>query len=213
MQKTSAKFIALIIAILGWFAIIAQLALMINNRQVPVGETLFRFFGFFTIDTNTIVAICFTAISLNKGRFFSRRSNVTAIAVYISVVGIVYNVILRSLWAPTGLQKIIDELLHSVIPVLVILFWLLFVSTEQVKWKNAFTWLLYPIVYMIYALIHGAITDWYPYPFVDVTKLGYTEALINAGGVLLFIFTLSLALIGIGKLIKRPEVGIEKSIT
>lgn len=213
MQKSSAKLTALIIALLGWFAIGAQLVLMLNNRQAPVVETLFRFFGFFTIDTNTIVAICFTSIFLAKGKFFFKASTLTAITVYITVVGIVYNIILRSLWEPTGMQKIVDELLHSLIPLLVILSWFTFVRSDQLKYKNAFAWLIYPIIYMSYALIQGAITDWYPYPFVDVTKLGYTKALINSCGVLLFIFVLSLVLIGIGKLIKRPQTGLEKVIT
>jgi len=214
MQKSSARFVALIGALLGWFAIIAQLVLMINNRQVPVAETLFRFFGFFTIDTNIIVALCFTFIFLGAksglGNFFSQASTITVITVYITIVGIVYNVILRSLWEPTGLQKIVDELLHSVIPVLVILFWLIFVPIEQLKWKIAFSVLIYPLIYMIYALILGSVTKWYPYPFVDVNELGYNKALMNAAGVLVVIFVLSLALIATGKLMKRFDSKKEK---
>ena len=207
MQKKSARIIALLGALLGWFAIIMQLYLMIENRVVPVPGTLLRFFAFFTIDTNIIVAVCFSFIFLgNKtrlGRFFSKASTVTAITVYITIVGIVYNVILRSEWDPQGMQKIVDELLHSVIPALFIIFWLVFVPIEQLKWKNAFPWLIYPVVYMAYAIIHGAITKFYPYPFVDVNKLGYNKALLNAGGVLLIIFLLSLSLIATGKLMRK----------
>ena len=207
MQKQSARIIALLGALLGWFAILMQLYLMIENRVVPVPGTLLRFFAFFTIDTNIIVALCFSFIFLgNKtrlGRFFSKASTVTAITVYITIVGIVYNVILRSEWDPQGMQKIVDELLHSVIPALFIIFWLVFVPIEQLKWKNAFPWLIYPVVYMAYAIIHGAITKFYPYPFVDVNKLGYNKALLNAGGVLLIIFLLSLSLIATGKLMRK----------
>ena len=207
MQKQSAKFIALIGALIGWFAIIAQLYLIITNREVSVIGTLFRYFAYFTVDTNIIAALCFTFIFLGPryrlGRFFSRPSTITAITVYITIVGMVYNVVLRSEWTPTGLQMIVDELLHTVIPALVIIFWLLFVPIEDLKWKNAFPWLIYPIIYMTYALIHGSITKFYPYPFVDVNDLGYNKALINTGGILLVIFMLSLALIGTGKLMKK----------
>lgn len=209
MQKKSARIIALAVALLGWFAIITQLYLMIENRVVPVPETLLRFFAFFTIDTNIIVAVCFTFIFLgNKtclGKFFSKASTVTAITVYITIVGIVYNVILRSLWEPEGMQKLVDELLHSFIPALFIIFWLIFVPIEKLQWKNAFPWLIYPGIYMAYAIIHGAITKFYPYPFVDVNKLGYTKALLNAGVVLLIIFLLSLSLIATGKMTKRSD--------
>ncbi len=207
MQKQSARIIALLGALLGWFAVIVQLYLMMENRVVAVPGTLLRFFAFFTIDTNIIVALCFTFIFLgNKtrlGRFFSKASTVTAITVYITIVGIVYNVILRSEWEPEGMQKIVDEILHSVIPALFIIFWLVFVPIEQLKWKNALPWLIYPILYMTYALIHGAITKFYPYPFVDVNDLGYNKALLNAGGILLTIFLLSLSLIATGKLMKK----------
>jgi len=172
MQKRSAKFIALIIALAGWFAVITQLFLIIDNREVSIGKTLLRFFGFFTVDTNIIVALCFTGIFLGSkyrlGRFFLKPSTITAITVYITIVGIVYNVVLRSLWEPTGLQKTADELLHTAIPALVIIFWLIFVPIEQLKWKNVFAWLIYPVIYIGYALLHGAATKWYPYPFVDV---------------------------------------------
>ena len=209
MQKQPARIIALLGALLGWFAVIMQLYLMIENRVVPVPGTLLRFFAFFTIDTNIIAALCFTFIFLGPkyrlGRFFSKASTVTAITVYITIVGIVYNVILRSLWEPQGMQRIVDELLHSVIPALLIIFWLVFVPIEQLKWKNALPWLIYPILYMTYAIIHGAITKFYPYPFVDVNDLGYSQALLNAGGILLVIFLLSLALIGTGKLMKKLD--------
>jgi hypothetical protein len=207
MQKQSARFIALIGALTGWFAVITQFVLMINNRVVSIPETICRFFAFFTIDTNILVALCFTFIFLQTnsrlGRFFRKASTITAITVYITIVGIVYNVVLRSTWDPQGMQKVVDELLHSVIPALFIIFWLIFVPIEQLKWKNAFPWLIYPIIYMTYAIVFGAVTEFYPYPFVDVNKLGYNEALTNVGAVLLVIFLLSLALIATGKLMRK----------
>jgi len=211
MQKQSARIISLIGALIGWFAIITQFYLMMGNRVVSVSETTFRFFSFFTIDTNILVALCFTFIFLRSnsrlGKFFSKATTITAITVYITIVGIVYNVILRSLWEPQGMQKIVDELLHSVIPVLFIIFWLIFVPIKQLRWNDAFPWLTYPLIYIIYALIFGAITNFYPYPFVDVNELGYNKALLNAGAVLLVIFLLSLALIAASKIKKKFEEG------
>jgi len=214
MEKRSARKYAMIGAVIGWFAVITQLYLMLTNRIVPVPATIFRYFAFFTINTNILVALCFTFIFLgnkyNLGRFFSKASTVTAITVYITIVGVIYNVILRSLWEPQGMQKLVDELLHSVIPVLFILYWLVFTSIGELKWKNAFPWLIYPIIYIIYAIVHGAITRFYPYPFVDVNELGYNKALLNGGAVLLIIFLLSLALISAGKIMKRFDNGIKK---
>jgi len=213
MQKKSAKIFALVAASVAWFGILAQFYLIIVNRVVSIPETILRFFAYFTINTNILLALCFTFIGLgirtNTGRFFSRPSVVTAITVYIIIVGLVYNTILRSLWQPQGLQMIVDEILHSVTPVLFILFWVIFTPTEELKWKYAFSWLIYPLVYIFYALIFGAVTKFYPYLFVDVSRHGYIKALSNTGLVLFAIFLLSLILIATGKVTKdhRPKPG------
>jgi ABC-type Na+ efflux pump permease subunit len=65
------------------------------------------------------------------GFVFSKAKNATAITLYILIVGLVYNVILRFLWVLTGSQKIVDELLHLVIPVLVLLYWIVFVTKKE----------------------------------------------------------------------------------
>ena len=216
MQKQPARIMALIGAVTAWFAVITQLYLMIANRVVSVPETILRFFSFFTIDTNILVALCFTFIFLSAnsrtGRFLTKPTTITAITIYITIVGIVYNVILRSIWQPEGLQKIVDELLHSVIPLLFILFWVFFTPIEGLKWKNAFSWLLYPIAFMLYTIIHGAITKFYPYMFVDVTRHGYNKVLSNAGLFLLAIFFLSLVLIATGKVIGKPVNDKKKAV-
>ena len=46
---------------LAWFAVIAQFVLMIQNRHHDVTETITRYFSFFTILTNILVALFFTA--------------------------------------------------------------------------------------------------------------------------------------------------------
>lgn len=173
-----------IISLMGWFAVLFQLYLIILNRVVAVPETIARFFSFFTIQTNILVAVCFTFFWLKPnskwGIFFSSPKCISAVTLYILIVGIVYNVILRFLWVPTGLQKIVDELLHSVIPILVLTYWILFVDKKLLRFKNIFPWLIFPFLYLIYTLIRGHFVQFYPYPFIDVVQLGYNQVLINS---------------------------------
>ncbi len=212
MNKTFFKapsFLVAVIAILGWFALAAQLYLIIQNRTVSVPETIIRYFSFFTILTNLIVAICVTILwikpSTKWGNFFAIPSVLTAITVYITVVGIVYNVILRFLWQPQGLQMLVDELLHTIIPLLFILLWIIFVPKSGLRYKNALSWQIYPVIYIIYTAIHGEITGYYPYPFIDVGKLGYSKVIVNAGGLMVAFLGLSLFLIAIGKFMSRNK--------
>jgi hypothetical protein len=193
--------------ITGWFAVVFQFYLIIINRVASVPETIIRFFSFFTILTNMLVALCFIFLLLkpkpNWGKFFSRPKTLTAITVYISIVGIVYNTILRHIWNPKGLQLIVDELLHSVIPVFFILYWLIFVPKAELQWKNVFPCLIYPVVYILFVLFRGALSGFYPYPFINVNSLGFNKVLLNSGGLLIVFLGLSLLFVAIGKIISR----------
>lgn len=191
-------------AVAGWFAIILQFYLIIINRTASLNETIIRFFSFFTILTNILVALCFTFLLLKPaskwGNFFAQPATLTALTVYIAVVGIVYNVILRFLWKPEGTQFFVDELLHSVIPGLFILYWFLSVRKESLKWNNILPWLIYPSLYCIYVLFRGSISGFYPYPFINVHLLGYNKVLLNIGSLIIVFLVLSVLLVGIAKL-------------
>jgi hypothetical protein len=202
-QRTYAFFSAL----LGWFAVIAQLVILIQNRTTLLPEAIIRFFSFFTIQSNIIVALCFSAYFMSGKwkSFFTRPGTQTAVTVYIIVVGTVYNLVLRSIWHPTGFQIPVDEILHSVIPLLMLLFWLLYTPKAGLQWKDAFTWALYPLCYTFFIGVRGAISGFYPYPFINVTELGYPKVLMN-GMVLVLVFVfLFLVLIGIAKLLSKQK--------
>jgi hypothetical protein len=114
-------------------------------------------------------------------------------------VSAVYNLILRFLWHPEGLQKIVDELLHSVIPILFLIYWFVFVLKDQLKWNSFWPWLLYPLVYVIYVFIRGSLSGFYPYPFLNVTQIGFAKALINSTSLTMVFVVVSLLFIALGK--------------
>src|SRR5881398_3651902 len=129
------KSLALLFAVIVWFALIVQFILMRQNSTASVLETIVRFFSFFTILTNAIVAIYFTGQVLNVGRTH-RPGILSAVTVYIFMVGIVYQVLLRHIWEPTGLQLIVDELLHTINPLGVMLYWYLYEVKSLVKYSQ-----------------------------------------------------------------------------
>lgn len=204
------KTVMLAIAGIAWIALVLQLYILLD-KATAMGMTslgaVARFLAFFTILTNLLVALCLSCSSMRTkgrwGRFFSKPPVQAAIALYILVVGIVYNAILRFLWQPSGLQKVADELLHVVVPLLFVCYWLLFVIKGQLKWRHAFQWLLYPAVYLCYALLRGGLGGFYPYPFINVTELGYSRVLMNAAGLLLVFIAGGFLFVGIDKTMGR----------
>jgi hypothetical protein len=200
------------IAIVAWLALILQLYIMLRNAETngltPLVAT-WNFFSYFTILTNLLVAVCLSVILIkpasSAGRFFSKPSTLAAITLYIFIVGLTYNIILRSIWAPTGLQKWVDEALHVVVPLLFILFWLLFVPKGSLKWIHPFQWLIYPAVYLVYALLRGQFSGFHAYPFINTAELGYNRVLLNAGGLMLVFIVTGLLLVGTDKTMSRSK--------
>lgn len=206
METKRPRLYSAILSLLGWFAVIAQYYLMIKNGTLPAGELTIRFFSYFTILTNLLVAICNTALWLRPGdHFFSHAGTQTAITVYILVVGLIYNAVLRWLWQPQGLQWLVDELLHSVIPVMFLLYWALFTARRRMAWNQCWVWLWYPAIYFAFILVRGAFSSFYPYPFIEANKIGMTQALINALGIAGIFLLLSLFFIWISRYLTATE--------
>lgn len=193
MTNKKSNNISVLLSILCWFTVILQLVLIIINRQASIVETLIRYFTFFTILSNILVAFVFTAeyLQSNLLKFFAKSNTQVAIAVYIFVVGFVYNTILRFIWQPKGWDKVADELLHLVIPVVYILFWYFKFSKQTINYKSIFGWLLFPMIYIIVVMIRGYFSNYYPYPFLNVSDLGIEKVLYNAIYMTLFFVIVS----------------------
>jgi hypothetical protein len=50
----------------GWFALVAQFFLAIDNRTAPVGETAIRYISYFTIEANGLATLGFTVLLLAR---------------------------------------------------------------------------------------------------------------------------------------------------
>ncbi len=197
-----------IIAIIGWYALGLQLYVMIDKMTTNgygLTETIANFFSYFTILTNLLVAISLTLSLLAPasvpGRFFGSPFTQSAIAVYILIVGIIYSIALRKTWNPEGLQLIADRLLHDAVPLLYFIFWILFVPGKLLQWKDPVSWLIYPLIYLVYILVRGSATGWYPYPFLNISELGYGKVILNIGLIGLAFLVVGVLLVTINRLI------------
>lgn len=208
-MPASAKIYLAVMATVGWFALVAQFYINATLNLTPVPEMIIRFFSYFTIQTNCMVAVSCTILLLvpssKLGNFFSRQQTMAAITVYVVIVGLIYNTILRFLWNPQGLQELVDELLHSVIPVLAVIYWLLFAGKDQLRWTNIFYWLIFPFAYIIYVLIRGSISGFYPYPFINTTLLGLNKVLVNALGIAVIFTIISLLFVAAGRSLSKNQ--------
>jgi len=173
-------------ALIGIAALVLQLYLLLRLAAGKGGTStaaIVEFFSYFTILSNLLAVLAYLGSLMGRGEgapaFFARPGVKTAIAVYIAVVGLVYVIVLRVLWNPEGLAKLADVALHYVTPVYFLLYWLLFVDKSRLAYGDIPRWLIFPVVYAIYAIIRGTITGVYPYPFLEIGKLGVARVVLN----------------------------------
>ena len=198
--------LALVLACIGWGALGLQGLLFFREGaaigQAPI-ETVLRFFSFFTILTNIIVAAVLSGQAAGeRGPAWLRNPGLMAgSVVWIIAVGLVYTLVLRHNWNPQGWLKVADILLHDVMPTLYPLYWLGTAARIRLPWRLAFIWLAWPAAYALWALARGAASGFYPYPFLDIPVIGYALALRNAVILLLLFLLLGVGVVSLSRLL------------
>ncbi len=179
---------ALVIAV----AVVVQLALVIRGANVltqgavrpPTGTRIIRFFSYFTVQSNLFVLATSLALALRPdrdGRLF-RVLRLDAL-IGITVTGIIYFQLLRPIVHLQGAAKLTDVAFHYAAPLLAVVGWLLFGPRPRIDETTQAASLLWPAAYVGYTLAHGAVTHWWPYPFIDADALGYAITLRNGVGI------------------------------
>ena len=182
IETGTARAAAGVIAIIGLVGLSVQLSAVIDQVG-SAAEAIWVMLRFFTILTNVIVAIVYNGIALGQPAFRS-QSLLGLMTLSILFVGAVYVLLLRGLVELSGGAATANLILHYIVPGLALLFWLLFAPKGALKWRDPVLWAIYPLAYFAYALVRGASDGKYPYPFMDVPKVGWTSALTTVAIIL-----------------------------
>lgn len=184
-----------------------------------------RLFSFFTIQSNLLVLIATLALARDPGRD-GRIWRVIRLDALLGIVitGIVYSTILAGGVELHGAAYLADLGFHYIAPWAALLGWLLFGPRPRIDGRTLAWAALWPGLWIGYTLAHGAVTDWYPYPFTDVTTLGYPHVLINMAAVVVIAVLLGTVLRvldprlrfgspaareGVTPVVPRPRSGVE----
>ncbi|MEO6806168.1 MAG: Pr6Pr family membrane protein [Edaphobacter sp.] len=174
------------------------------------GSSAVNFFSFFTILTNLFVAIVLivSAINLIRRTHPTESDNIIrgSATVSIAIVGIVFGLLLSHM--DSGMIPWTNLVAHYLIPIIMVLDWLINPPQTKLAPKHIWYWVIYPIAYLIYSLIHGAFTNWYPYWFIDPVKSpgGWTGVTLFAAAITLGFLLVSFALLWLGNKLKLNTV-------
>ena len=174
-----AKIAAALVAIICWAGLAIQFAATYAHHP-DVLATLWILARFFTVITNLAIALAMTAVALGRPLSPFLLGGLT---LAILLVGAVYMTLLRGLLELSGGALLADTLLHKVSPLAMAAWWLLFAPRARLRLSAPWWWSFYPLAYFAYAVARGMAGDKYPYPFMDVGKLGWPQTMLNAAGI------------------------------
>lgn len=194
---------AAILAVFGWASLALQFWLMMMTAGVmaisPL-EGVLRFFSSFGIQANILATLVLTAFAIKRApdEWLVHPFVRSAVAVYITVAGLIHVLLVRPLWLPIDVLWIAGVVLQCVMPVGYLLFWLVCVRKSGLRWYDPLLWLIYPVFYVGFLLVRGKLSGFYPYPFIDAKTLGYAGVAANTAGLLVVCAAIGFCLLAVG---------------
>ena len=170
-----------------------------NGHDFP--GTLVYFFTFYTILTNIMLVLVYASDLTTAGWLAWWRSPVTRgmMAGAIALVGIFNHLLLADLQDLSGLSAFCDLLLHYVTPAYFVLWWIVLQPKGTLRFADIPVMLLPTLIWLVWAMLRGAIVGEYPYPILDAQKLGYAAVGINCVYVFVGLLVLYIIVIGLDR--------------
>lgn len=199
-----------------WFTLNAALVVYAVGLQISLtadegdgyfttpGERVANLFVFFTILSNLFVGVTCAVLAArphHDGRLMHVARCVAVVG--ITATGILYHLLLASLYNLQGDDALADDMLHTVIPIVTVVGWLLFGPRGWMSRRVVTASMAYPLVYFAFTLGRGALIGWYPYPFLDVNQFGYATVGLNAVGITLLFLALGVVYAVLDRLLGR----------
>jgi hypothetical protein len=84
-----------------------------------------------------------------------------------------------------------DTLVHIIVPVLVVLGWVVFGPRRRISIRVVLLGLIWPVLWLLYTLIVGRITGWYPYFFLDLGQTAPGVVALYCAAILILLLVVS----------------------
>lgn len=153
-----------------------------------------NFFSYFTVQSAIVITIVFLIGAVYGIRNKSDPLWLDMIrvlsTVWVIVSGVVFAFILFEgslrgipVWAPWS-----SLLLHFWIPAYALVDWL-FAPSRRVPWRTVGFVMIFPLLWVIFAMVRGSLVYWYPYFFLDPVLVAFPVEFGLYLGIIIVIFT------------------------
>jgi len=200
--------------------LLGTVGMLFHSQLIPTGRIRAGMFAFYTNQSNVAVLLyeLLLIATFFPGTLYARIVTVPelffSVMLCIFVTHLIYHFILSPHAKRSG--KGFEDgrigfgnlCVHYLVPWLTILEWCLFADKTRLTVFSVFWWLLVPTAYLTYVLLRartgrpiGHTHLMYPYPFMDLQKLGAKKFWRNIAGLVLFFLALGFLMLGVGKLL------------
>ena len=166
-----------------------------------------NFFSYFTIQSNLLAVAVFILGALGATGGNARRWDlIRGLAVVMMTVTYVVFALLLSDTDVDVAVSWVNTVVHTIMPLAVIADWLIDPPEDAISPRTAMVWLIFPLLWTAYTLVRGAITGWYPYPFLDPANGGYGTVALYVVGILVFGIVVSVAVAAVGSALRSRRL-------
>jgi hypothetical protein len=175
-----------------FFAGLTVVAIVVQLASLAAKGTLnpVNYFGYFTIDSNLIATGVLIAGALNRKRTSTPRLDVVrgGAVVYMSITGIVFTLLLSNTDVDTAIPWV-NSVVHELMPLVMLADWLTTPPAARLRLRQGLSWLSFPLVWIVYTIIRGAIVN--PYPFLNPANGGYASVAVYCVAILVAMVVVS----------------------
>jgi O-antigen ligase len=195
------------------FAMLASVIWQISSRVINNVFRPWEYFSYFTIQTSLLAIVTLSVAGWYAwtGRTETRVMNIVRLSTvtFTIVVTLVYNMLLRGL--PDAVEDgdyvwpiLPNEILHVWSAVFMLIDWILSSRRINLRIRTIFWVLVFPLAWLVYSIIRGLMVDWWPYWFINPNEpAGVTGMLTYIVGIMLFLLTIAIGLLGLQRLTVR----------
>ena len=194
-------------------ALIGSVAWQVTDR---LANNIFRpeeYFAYFSIVTAIVAGLFLITtgfgLVLNQEDIKWIEIASLSLTVAMIVVGVVYHALLADAAGDVRDGDYVwpvlpNEIIHTYAPVLIVIDYLLSHRAFQVKLRSALWVAVFPLTWLVFSVIRGLVTNWWPYWFINPNEEGGVPGMLTyIAAITTFFLVLGFLVLGSKKLLQK----------
>jgi hypothetical protein len=183
----------------------------LNNNFRP-----FEYFAYFSIVTAIFAGALLLVVGVRALRNLEegKRLEIARLSLTVAmvVVGVVYHALLSGVANDVRDGDYVwpvfpNEFIHTYAPILIVLEYLISQKAFNIRLRAALWVAVFPLVWLVFSVIRGSITNWWPYWFINPNgEAGLIGMISYIGAITAFFLTLGFIVLGVKKLLRKALV-------